>query len=66
MYLEKGTPPSRAKAHNIREAVATMPTVANICVMTMILAYSLLVKGKHLENFTRKLSEYHVISSRIV
>ena len=29
-YLEKGSPPSRANAHNIREAVATMPTVANI------------------------------------
>ena len=29
MYLEKGRPPSRANAHNMREAVATMPTVAN-------------------------------------
>ena len=29
-YLEKGSPPSRANAHNIREAVATVPMVANI------------------------------------
>lgn len=29
-YLEKGRPPSRANAHSIREAVATVPMVANI------------------------------------
>ena len=32
------------KAHSICDAVATMPTEANICVMTMILAYGILVK----------------------
>ena len=65
-YLEKGIPPSREKAHNIREAVATMLTPPNICVMTIILAYSLSVKGNHLQSFTKKLSDYHVTSSRIV
>ena len=27
-YLDPGRPPSRANAHNMREAVATRPTVA--------------------------------------
>ena len=33
MYLENGTPPSRAKAHSIREAVARIPTQAKNWVM---------------------------------
>ncbi len=34
-YLDPGRPPSRAKAHSMREAVATRPTVAKNWVTMM-------------------------------
>lgn len=38
-YLDPGRPPSRANAHNIREAVAKRPTVAKNWVTIMTQAY---------------------------
>lgn len=40
MYLEPGSPPSRANAQSMREAVATMPTVAKNWATMTIEAYT--------------------------